>query len=354
MSSPHLSPGYDCPVPWPPPEQIFLGHGEGGRLSRELLHRVVLTELAGAGPDPQRLADSAIVSVPGDAIAMTTDTFVVTPRFFPGGNIGSLAIYGTCNDLAVSGAIPVAMSLGLVIEEGFPLPELRLILAEIRQAAERCGVRIVTGDTKVVPRGMADGLFINTSGLGRVRPGLDLGPHRVQVGDAIIVSGPIAEHGLAVLAARERLFEGRGLQSDAAPVQELVALLLDHGVEVRFLRDPTRGGVAAVLHELVAQQPWGVEIDGPAVPVSETVRAGCELLGIEPLFVACEGRIVVVVPESEAEVVVQRLQSHSGGRGARVIARVTDSHPGRVQIRTAYGSIRPLVEPAGALLPRIC
>ena len=354
MSIPPWPPVPECPVPWPTPEQITLGHGEGGRLSRELLRRVVLAELAAAGPDPDRLADSAILAWPGDTIALTTDTFVVTPRFFPGGNIGCLAVYGTCNDLAVSGAVPVALSLGLVIEEGFAFSELRQILAEIRQAAIRCAVRVVTGDTKVVPRGAADGLFINTTGIGRSRPGLDLGPHQVQVGDAIIVSGPIAEHGLAVLAAREQLFQGRGLQSDVAPVQNLVEMLFDRGVEVRFLRDPTRGGVAAVLHELVAQQPWGIEIDGPAVPVSDSVRAGCELLGIEPLFVACEGRIIAVVPESAASDTVSLMQAHPDGRGAKVMARVIARCPGRVEVRSAYGTVRPLVEPAGAQLPRIC
>lgn len=330
--------------------QITLAHGEGARLTRQLIQDEILATLR--NPHLEPLADAATLPASDRDIVFTTDAHVVTPLFIPGADIGKIAVYGAVNDLAVCGADPAHLSLALVIEEGFPIANLRRVLRSVADACRQCGVIVVTGDTKVVPRGAADGLFLVVSGIGYRRPGIELGPHRITPGDRIIVSGTLGDHGIAVLAARDELFEATVLQSDAAPIHGLVTSMLD--VEgVVFLRDPTRGGVAAVLHELSESQPWGVLIDEAAVPVSPAVRGACELLGLDPLHVPNEGKVVAVVRECSVNRVLAVMNAHPLGKLATVIGQIT-AEPGRVVVRGPLRQCRPLVDPAGAPLPRIC
>jgi hydrogenase expression/formation protein HypE len=340
----------DCPVPLPPGDRLLLAHGEGGRLMRRLIRNELLTAFSNDLLRP--LSDAALLPALGE-IAFATDSYVVAPLFFAGGDVGKLAVHGTVNDLAVCGAEPLYLSLAFIAEEGLPLQTLRRVVASIREAAIACGVRIVTGDTKVVPRGAADGLFVNTSGIGRLRPGAALGVDQVKVGDKVLLSGTIGDHGIAVLSAREGLDFGGEVASDTAPLHTLVASLLDDNVNVRFLRDPTRGGVSAVLHELAEGAGVGVVIDERAVPLSEAVRGACELLGLDPLYVANEGKLIAVVAPQDAERALARMRNHPLGTSAAIVGVVTDK-AGAVLVRGSLGALRVLDEPAGAPLPRIC
>jgi hydrogenase expression/formation protein HypE len=337
-------------MPHPPGDRVVLAHGEGGRLMRRLIRDVLLEAFDNEYLHP--LGDGATLPAIDGPVVTSTDCYVVSPLFFPGGDIGSLAVHGTINDLAVCGAEPLYLTLGLIIEEGLPLETLRRVVGSIGEAARACGVPIVTGDTKVVPRGAADGLFVSTTGLGRLREGVALGCQRVRPGDRVLVSGTLGDHGLAVLAARENLRLGDELQSDSAPVTTLVAALFAAGLDVRLLRDPTRGGVAAVLHE-VAEVGLSVEIDELAIPLSEAGRGACEILGLDPLFVANEGKVVVFVGPGDVERALACLRQHPLGREAAVIGTVGDGQAG-VLVRGPLGVLRVLDEPAGALLPRIC
>lgn len=341
-----------CPLPHPPGDRVLLAHGEGARLTRRLIREVLLAALDNAYLRP--LGDAAVLPAVDGPLVVTTDGSVVSPLFFPGGDIGKLAVHGTVNDLAVSGAEPLHLTLALVIEEGLPLQTLRRVVASVAEAARACGVAVVAGDTKVVPRGAADGLFLTTTGVGRLRPGVELGPGRVRPGDQVLVSGTLGDHGLAVLSAREGLELGEGLASDTAPLHRLAADLLGLGPAVRFLRDPTRGGVAAVLHELCEAGAVSVVLDESAVPVSPAVRGACELLGLDPLFVANEGKLVAVVAPEAAEPALERMRRHpEGGRACRV--GVVEGPAGApVLVRAALGTLRVLDEPSGAPLPRIC
>lgn len=341
-----------CPVPLGDGGQVLLAHGEGARLTRRLIRTELLT--AFDHPALHALGDAALLPDLGGAPVMTTDGFVVTPLFFPGGDIGSLAVHGTVNDLAVSGAEPLYLSLGFILEEGLPLDTLRRVIASVKQAVHRCGVAVVTGDTKVVPRGAADQMFLHTTGLGRRRPGVDLGPHRVRPGDAILVSGTLGDHGIAVLTARESFgFEG-DLTSDSAPLHELVASLFAAHLDVHWLRDPTRGGVAAALHELAEATDLTLEIDEAALPVASAVRGACEVLGLDPLFVANEGKLLAVVAAQDAARAVEVMRNDALGRAAAVIGRVHGTGGKDVLVRSLLGSLRVLDEPTGAPLPRIC
>jgi len=342
----------ECPVPISGPEEILLGHGSGGKLTARLIEKMILP--AFRNPALERLDDQAILPFGGARLAFTTDSYVVTPIFFPGGDIGELAVNGTVNDLAMGGARPLYLSLAFILEEGLPIADLERVIQSARRAAGRAGVEVVTGDTKVVGRGSGDKVFINTSGIGIVPPGLDLSSARVQPGDAILVSGPIGDHGVAILSRREGLeFDGQ-IESDTAPLHELVAAALAAGPDIHALRDPTRGGVAATLVEIATRRGLGLEVDESAVPVRDAVRGACEILGLDPLLVANEGKLVAFVPEASSERVLQALRAHPLGRGARRIGRVTADHPGFVTLRTPIGGQRILDLPFGESLPRIC
>ncbi|HSP78678.1 MAG TPA: hydrogenase expression/formation protein HypE, partial [Myxococcaceae bacterium] len=300
-----------CPVPPQRHSTVQLAHGGGGRLMRQLIESVFLE----AFPSPAERHDGAVLPLGGERLALTTDSYVVTPRFFPGGDIGRLAVYGTVNDLAMTGARPLYLSAGFILEEGLPLEELRRVVASMREAARECGVAVVTGDTKVVDRGKADGLFLNTSGVGCVPEGVSIHPRRVRPGDAVLVSGDVGRHGIAVLSVREGLAFETPVHSDCAPLAPLVEALLEAGVEVHCLRDTTRGGLATALNEVALEAGVGLVVEEPAVPVDEAVAGACELLGLDPLYVACEGRMVAFVPELQAEASLEVLRRQPLGAG---------------------------------------
>jgi len=343
---------FSCPLPLPARDRILLGHGSGGKLSAELLNDIFLPALG--NPVLNRLEDQAIVSLNGTRLAMTTDSFVVKPLFFRGGDIGSLAVHGTINDLAMGGAEPLWLSAAFILEEGLPMETLRRVVISMHQAAANAGVPIVTGDTKVVEKGSADGLFINTTGIGRVRDGVSLSASQAQPGDAILVSGFLGDHGIAILAEREGLqFETR-VQTDSAALHSLVARLLDATQEVRSLRDPTRGGLSSTLNEISAASNVGMELNETAIPVREEVRGACEMLGLDPMYVANEGKLVAVVAAPAAQAALQALREHPLGKDAAIIGHVTHDHPRMVVMRTSLGTTRIVDMLAGDQLPRIC
>lgn len=344
--------GFVCPLPPGMPEKILLAHGGGGALMRDLIRDCFLPAF---GPVEGGLHDAAVVAGAGGQIAFTTDSYVVRPLFFPGGDIGELAVCGTVNDLAMAGARPLALSAGFILEEGLPLEILQRVVASMAAAARAAGVRIVTGDTKVVERGKADGLYINTAGVGVVPDGLRIHPTQICAGDAIVLSGDIGRHGVAVLAVREGLAFESTIRSDCAALHGVVRSLLDSGVDVHCLRDLTRGGLASALNELADAADKVMEIDETAIPVAEEVRAACELLGLDPLYVACEGRFAAFVPRAQAARAAAVLQA-AGCRDANVIGAVQDGAAPvcRVVVRSALGTerIAPLL--SGEQLPRIC
>jgi hydrogenase expression/formation protein HypE len=332
-------------------EKIQLAHGGGGKLSARLIKDEILSRF-GNGP-LRNLPDAAELPLNAERIIYSTDSFVVSPYFFPGGNIGELAVYGTVNDICVAGGRPLWLSLALIIEEGFPMEQLRQILDSTAAAAKRCGVTVVTGDTKVVQKGHCDGIYMNTSGIGIKIEGLNLGAKRIKPGDAVIVSGTIGEHGFAVLAARNGIRTGDSLLSDCAPLTGLLEQVVPFGDKIKFMRDPTRGGVAAVLNEIANGMDFGIEIEQNAIPVSEGVRSVSEMLGIEPLNVACEGRMALICDQVAAAGVLAGFKSLPEGRDACIIGKVGDT-AGTVTMRTITGSRRLIDLPSGELLPRIC
>ena len=337
-----------------PGERILLAHGGGGRLTQALVRELFLPALA--NPALATLSDSAVLdALPPGRVALTTDAFVVDPPVFPGGDLGYLSVCGTVNDLAVAGAVPHALTWALVLEEGLEIALLETFVRGAARAAGEVGVAIVAGDTKVVPRGKGDRAFVVTSGLGVVPPGRDLGDHRITAGDAVLVSGPVGDHGATVMACRHQL-GGEGLASDCAPLSSLVEALLASGAQVHALHDPTRGGVATTCHEVASRSGSRISLDGTAIPVRPQVRAVCELLGLDPLYVACEGRALVWVAERDAERALAALAAHPLGRGAARIGRVEAraAHAAPVVLRTPYGTERPLDLLVGAELPRIC
>jgi hydrogenase expression/formation protein HypE len=334
---------------------ILLAHGSGGELGHELVRELFARRFA--NPILEPLADAALLDVAGlppDRLALTTDSYVVQPLFFPGGDIGKLAVCGTVNDLAVVGAAPRYLSAGFILEEGLPLETLERVVDSMAETARAAGVKIVTGDTKVVERGAADGLFINTAGVGIVPAGVYLAPSNLRPGDRILINGSVGDHGLAVMMQREGLTFGSSLVSDCAPLNGLIdALLAAAPGAVRCLRDPTRGGLATTLNEWV-EVGVGIEIEETAIPVKKEVRAVCEMLGLDPLYAANEGKVVIAVaPEAVAEALAA-LQAHPLGREAAVIGRVTAEHPGRVVLHTPLGARRVIEMLVGAQLPRIC
>lgn len=347
-----IEPLLSCPMPHPAGDRILLAHGEGARLSRRLIREVLLDAFDNEFLRP--LADSAVLPCFEGQPVMTTDSYVVSPLFFPGGDIGTLAVHGTINDLAVCGAKPLYLSLGLIIEEGLPLEILRQVARSIGTAARDCGIPIVTGDTKVVPVGAADKLFVNMAGIGRLRPGIELGPARIRMGDCVLVSGDIGDHGIAVLSAREGFELGGSLRSDTAPLHNLVASLFESGIDMHFMRDPTRGGVSAVLHEIADAANVSIIIEEESLPLSEPVRGACEILGLDPLYVANEGKVIVVVAPTDVDRALTCMRQHSIGKNATQIGVVTASQQSPVLVRGPLGTLRMLDEPSGAPLPRIC
>jgi hydrogenase expression/formation protein HypE len=342
----------DCPIPIAEASEILMGHGSGGKLTARLVEQVILPALRNPLLEP--LEDQAHLDVGGARVLFTTDSYVVTPLFFPGGDIGELAVNGTVNDLAVGGARPLFLSLSFILEEGLPLADLERVLASVRRAADAAGVLVVTGDTKVVNRGKGDKLFVNTSGLGVPLPGAGPSSARVAPGDVVLLSGTVGDHGVAILSQREGLAFGGELASDTAPLHGLVAALLEACPGVHAMRDPTRGGVAATLVEIATRRRLGVEVDERAVPVRDAVRGACELLGLDPLHVANEGKLVAFVAEEHADRALEALRAHPLGRDAARIGAVTAEHPGFVALRTPIGGRRILDLPFAEALPRIC
>lgn len=344
--------GWSCPLPLRDYPRVVLGHGGGGALSQDLVDHLFMP--AFANPTLETLGDASLVEVPAGRIAMTTDSFVVRPLFFPGGSIGELAVNGTVNDLAMAGAVPRYLTAGFIIEEGLEMAVLGAVVQRMSAAARAAGVQIVAGDTKVVERGHGDGLYINTSGVGVVPEGQTrLGPDCARPGDRVIVSGTIGDHGIAVMSVREGLEFETVVESDCAPLNGLARAAMAAGT-VHVLRDPTRGGLAATLNEIARQSRVGIVAEDTAVPVNPKVRSACELLGLDPWHVANEGKLVAIVAPESADAVLAALRAHRLGAHAAIIGEVRSDRPGMVATRTALGATRVVPLPLGELLPRIC
>jgi len=342
-----------CPIPKSEYPTVLLAHGGGGRLTQSLIDKIFVRSFA--NPALEMLHDGATLSVPGGRIAFSTDSFVVSPLFFPGGDIGSLAVHGTVNDLAMCGARPIALSSAFIIEEGLPMETLWRAVSSMREAAARSGVPIVTGDTKVVDRGKGDGLFITTAGIGIVPEGVQIAPQRARPGDLILVSGEIAVHGIVIMSLREGIEFETALSSDSAPLHEMVAGLLEAaGERLHVLRDPTRGGVASALNEIASAARVGMRLDEAKIPVGEAVRGACEILGFDPLYVANEGKLLAIVAREAAGAALEVLRSHPLGAQAVIIGEVVEEHPGKVYLRSRIGAERIVDMLSGEQLPRIC
>ena len=343
---------WTCPLPLRDYPNIVLGHGGGGMLSGELIENLFLPAFRNSVIES--LGDSAVLRVPAGRLAFSTDSYVVHPLFFPGGSIGDLAVNGTVNDLAMSGAKPLYLSVGFIIEEGLPMSTLAQIVERMRAAAEQAGVQIVTGDTKVVEKGHGDGCYINTAGIGVIPEGREVGPARAQPGDAIIVSGTMGDHGMAVMSVREGLEFDTVIESDSAALISLVEAIFAASGGIHVLRDPTRGGLASSLNEIAAQSKVGMALDEHKLPVKPDVQSACELLGMDPIYVANEGKLVAIVAPDSAEAALRALQNHPLGKDARIIGRVTTEHPRMVVMRTPFGTTRIVDMLSGDQLPRIC
>ncbi len=341
-----------CPVPLRDYPEVVLGHGSGGQLTQELIAHLFVP--AFGSPELEQLGDAAVLSLAGGQVALATDSFVVQPLFFPGGDIGQLAVHGTINDLAMMGAEPVALSAAFILEEGFSMETLARVVQSMARAAKAAGVSIVTGDTKVVQRGHGDGCYITTTGLGLVRSRVPPAPQRVVPGDAVLLSGTVADHGMAVMSVRQGLEFEAPIRSDTAPLHELVAAMFQACPEIHALRDPTRGGLAAALNEIAQAAGVGIQIDDQAVPVDPVVASACEMLGLDPLAVANEGKLVAFVPQEYASRVLEAMRNHPLGRRAALIGHAVADHPGTVVARTAVGATRVITTQLGEALPRIC
>jgi hydrogenase expression/formation protein HypE len=336
---------------------VTLAHGGGGKAMKDLIDDVFIAPFDNAGLAPledQARLDLGAFAALGDRLAFTTDSFVVDPLFFPGGDIGKLAVYGTVNDLAVGGAAPMFLSCAVIIEEGVSVDLLRRVTTSMAEAAERSGVKIVTGDTKVVQKGACDKLFITTTGIGAIRAGLDLGAHRARPGDAVIVNGLLGDHGAAILGARGDMALDSAIESDCAPLHGLIADILRAAPGTRALRDATRGGVATVLNEIAAASQVSIEIEETATPIRDEVKAFCEILGLDPLYLANEGKLVAIVPEEEEHAALLAMRGHPLGSGASIIGRTGTGEAGRVTMRTGFGGRRIVDMLVGEQLPRIC
>ena len=341
-----------CPTPLPTRDTVLLGHGSGGKLSAELLREIFLP--AFGNPELAKLNDQAVVSIGGASVAVTTDSFVVKPLFFPGGDIGSLAVHGTVNDLAVGGAQPLFLSAGFIIEEGLSMDVLRRVVNSLQCAADSAGVQIITGDTKVVEKGKGDGLFINTTGIGVVPEGIHLSANQARPGDLLLLSGPIGEHGIAILAQRDGLEFETTIESDSAALHTLTAAIFQASTAIRCMRDPTRGGLSSALNEIAAQSNVGIELEESAIAVREEVRGACEMLGLDPLYVANEGKLIAIVDPGAVDAILAAMRDHPLGRQAQIIGTVSGKNAGLVTMRTTLGTTRIVDMLAGDQLPRIC
>jgi hydrogenase expression/formation protein HypE len=353
MSEPPDFSNWSCPIPLRDYPAIVMGHGGGGKLSAELVEHLFLP--AFRNDALANLGDASIVPLAGQRLAISTDSFVVRPLFFPGGSIGDLAVNGTVNDLAVSGARPLYLTVGMILEEGLPIASLARIANDMAKAAQTAGVQIVTGDTKVVEKGHGDGCYVNTAGVGLVSVDTDIGPTRAKPGDIILVSGTIGDHGTAIMSVREGLEFQTTIRSDTAALNYLIERLLKAGGSaIHVMRDPTRGGVASSLNEISLASNVGVVLEEKAFPVRSEVRAACELLGLDPIFVANEGKVLVFVADSRAAAVLEAMRSDPLGRDSAIIGRVVDQHPGMVVAHTSIGASRVVAMQIGEQLPRIC
>jgi hydrogenase expression/formation protein HypE len=341
-----------CPLPITNYKEIVLAHGSGGKLSHQLIDKMVLPQFYNELLEP--LHDGAIFSLGGQRVAFSTDSYVVNPIFFPGGDIGKLAVHGTVNDLAMCGARPLYLSVGFILEEGLPMEDFWRVVQSMRAAAVAAGVTLVTGDTKVVDRGKADKIFINTSGIGIIPEGVNIDPARAAVGDKILINGTIGVHGIAIMSVREGLeFEGE-IASDTAPLNSLVAALIAARIDIHVLRDPTRGGVTSALTEIAQAAKAGMELDEASIPISEEIKGACEILGLDPLYVANEGKLIAIVANEDVDLALQTMKSHPLGKAAAVIGEVTADHPGMLTMKTRVGGQRVVDMLSGEQLPRIC
>ena len=347
-----LNDGFSCPLPIAAYKNILMAHGGGGRLSHQLVKEVFASQFKNALLEP--LHDGAIFSAGNATFAFSTDSYVINPIFFPGGDIGKLAVNGTVNDLSMCGARPLYLSSAFIIEEGFPIDDLWRIVLSMESAAKTAGVQLVTGDTKVVDRGKGDKVFINTSGIGLIPDGIHIGPQRAKPGDKIILSGTIADHGIAIMSVREGLEFETQIESDCAPLNGLVAAMLAASHDIHVLRDPTRGGVASVLNEIAESANLGIAIHEDAIPVSEEVSGACEILGFDPLYVANEGKLLAFVAPAAAEDVLAATRAHAMGKNAVVIGDAVADHAGTVVMKTRIGGSRVVDMLSGEQLPRIC
>jgi hydrogenase expression/formation protein HypE len=341
-----------CPVPFQDSTEVLLSHGSGGKLTADLIEKLFLP--AFRNPYLEKLDDQAVIAVDGIRLAFTTDSYVVTPIFFPGGDIGQLAVHGTVNDLAMSGARPLYLSAAFILEEGLPLADLARIVASMRDACATAGVVLVTGDTKVVNRGSGDKIFINTSGVGRIEHTGVIAADQVRAGDMVILSGTIADHGMAVMSKREGLEFETEIRSDTVPLNSLVQAMLEVSPEIHCLRDPTRGGVATSLHEIARRARVGIVLHEKSIPIREDVKGACEILGIDPLYVANEGKLIAIVGRKDAERVLEQMRGHRHGQEAQMIGEVVGDHPGMVIMRTGIGGTRIVDVLLREQLPRIC
>lgn len=342
-----------CPIPISEYPSVTLAHGGGGRLTQMLIERMFLP--AFANPALQQLHDGAALDVGGARVAISTDSFVISPLFFPGGDIGSLAVHGTVNDLAMCGARPLALTAALILEEGLPMEQLWQVVRSMQLASQAVGVSVITGDTKVVDRGKGDGVFINTTGIGLIPAGVQVAPTRARPGDVVLISGQVAVHGIAIMSVREGLEFETALESDSAPLHAIVASVLDAaGDAVHVLRDPTRGGVASALNEIAAAARVGIRLEENRIPIQDEVRGACEILGLDPLYVANEGKFLAIVAREAADAALAAMRSHPLGREAAIIGEVTGEHAGKVVLRSRIGGTRVVDMLSGEQLPRIC
>jgi len=344
--------GLACPIPHSEYSTVLLAHGGGGKLTQQLIQKMFVSQFDNALLAP--LHDGAVFTAGGARLAFSTDTYVVHPIFFPGGDIGELAVNGTVNDLAMCGAVPQYLSSAFIIEEGLPMGELWRVVLSMKSAARAAGVTLVTGDTKVVDRGKGDRLFINTSGIGVIAPGIDINPRNARPGDAIILSGPIAVHGIAIMSVREGLEFDTQIASDTAPLHDLAARILRADPGVHVMRDPTRGGIASALNEIAGSSRTGMALVEEAIPLTEDVRGACEILGLDPLYVASEGKMLAVVAGPSAQRVLSAMRSHPFGKDAAIIGKVVADHPGVVVMKSSIGGTRVVDMLSGEQLPRIC
>lgn len=348
----NLDAGFTCPVPISDYNNILLAHGSGGKLTHDLISKMFVPQFGNELLEP--LLDGAVFDAGGVRLAFSTDSYVVNPIFFPGGDIGKLAINGTVNDLSMCGARPFYLASAFIIEEGLPLDDLWKVVLSMQEAAKKSGVLLVTGDTKVVDRGKGDKIFVNTSGIGIVDDGMEIRPRRMQAGDKIMVNGNIAEHGIAIMSVREGLEFETEIKSDTAPLNRLVQEMLETSINIHVMRDPTRGGIATALNELAEQSGLGIELDEEAIPISEPVKGACEILGLDPLYIANEGKLLAFVSPHDSDLVLDTMRRHPLGRNSAVIGEVVDNHHGMVVMKSRIGGTRVVDMLTGEQLPRIC